>query len=166
MRFVMRGMMVAALVGAPTVLPAQGAPGERAEQLRERIERMFANRLRQDLGLGEAEAQQVGGVLAEWGDTRRQLEQEERTLRRALDGQLRPGVAANSDSLTRLIDRLLQNRVEYAESFQGEMRAMAPLLTPVQRAQFLRLRDQLLQRVRELQEQRPGAVRPGRPGGP
>lgn len=166
MRFVTRGIVAAALLVAPAMLPAQGAPGERAEQLRERIERMFANRLRQDLGLGEAEAQQVGAVLAEWGDTRRQLEQEERTLRRALDGQLRPGVAANSDSLTRLIDRLLRNRVEYAESFQGEMRALVPILSPVQRAQFLRLRDQILQRVRELQEQRPGVARPGRPGGP
>jgi hypothetical protein len=65
-----------------------------------------------------------------------------------------------------VVDRLLQNRVEYAASFQGEMRALAPILTPVQRAQFLRLRDTILQRVRELQEQRPVPGRPVRSGTP
>lgn len=166
MRTMTRGFVVATLLIAPISLSAQGVPGDRPERVRERIEAVFANRLKQELRLSDAEAQQVGAVLTEWGETRRGLEQEERALRRALDGQLRPGVAANGDSLSRVIDRLLQNRVEYAESFQGEMRALEPILSPVQRAQFLRMRDMILQRVRELQEQRPVQGRPVRPGAP
>ena len=165
-RTMIRGIVLGALVLSPATGSAQGVPGERAERLRDRVETVFTSRLQQELGLTEAQTQQVGEVLTRWGETRRELEQEERGLRRALDGQLRPGVAANSDSVTRLIDRLLQNRVEYAESFQGEMRALAPMLTPVQRAQFLRLRDTILRRVRELQEQRPVPGRPVRPGAP
>ncbi len=166
MRTLGRTLLLATLVLAPGALVAQAATGERADQLRERIERMFTNRLRQDLGLSDAQVVQVGAVLTEWGSVRQRLEEEERALRRALDGQLRPGVAANADSVTRVIDRLLRNRVEYAESFQAEMRALGPILSPVQRAQFLRLRDELLRRVRELQEQRPVQGRLVRPGVP
>lgn len=165
MRRLIGVLATGAMVLCPTFASSQ-EPGPVSQVLRQRIEVQFANRLRRDLGLTDAQAQQVGAVLTQWGATRRQLEEEERSLRRALDGQLRPGVAADADSVTRVIERLLGNRVEYAQSFQGEMRALEPILTPVQRAQFLRLRDMILQRVRELQEQRSVQGRPVRPGGP
>jgi hypothetical protein len=41
---------------------------------------------------------------------RRAMEQEERDLRQALQGQLRPGVAANSDSVSRIVNQLLISR--------------------------------------------------------
>ncbi len=165
MRMTTRGFVLGAVLLFPAMLTAQnGAPPPR-QMLRQRVEAVFMTRLKQDLGLDEAQAQKVGAVLADWGDKRRDLEVQERGLRRALDGQLRPGVAAERDSLTRIVDGLLQNRVDYARSFQGEMRDLAPLLSPVQRAQFLRLRDELLRRVQELQDQRPVPGRPVRPGG-
>jgi hypothetical protein len=37
------------------------------------------------------------------------------------------------------------------------MRELSPILNPVQRGQFQVARDQLLQKVRELQQQRTGA---------
>lgn len=160
MRTTSRALLVAALFGVPPLLAAQG--GARPAQVRQRIEQVFMTRLRQDLNLSAEQADKVGAVLTDWGGKRRDLEDQERDFRRALDGQLRPGVAADSDSLTRLVDGLLQNRVAYAQSFQSEMRDLTPILTPVQRAQFLRLRDNLLQRVRDLQDQR----REGPPVGP
>ncbi len=152
MKTTSRAVLLAALLSAPSLLVAQVAG--RPAPVRERIEQVFMTRLRQDLGLSAEQADKVGGVLTDWGGKRRELEDQERDFRRALEGQLRPGVAADSDSLTRLVDGLLQNRVAYAQSFQSEMRDLTPILTPVQRAQFLRLRDNLLQRVRDLQDQR------------
>ena len=139
-----------ALVASPLAgqVPVRGQP------VRQAVEVAFATRLQQELGLDAQESERVRGVLMEWGESRRELEQEERQVRRALGQQLRPGIAADADSVSRLIDRLLQNRVAYAESFQGEMRALEPILTPAQRGQFLLLRDQLLQRVRQLQADR------------
>jgi len=149
-----RGFVLGLVLLLPTVLVAQdGAPPPR-QMLRQRVETVFLGRLRQDLGLNEDQALKVSAVLTDWGGKRRDLEMQERGLRQALDGQLRPGVAADRDSLTRIVDGLLQNRVDYAQSFQGEMRDLTPLLTPVQRAQYLRLRDQLLRRVQDLQDQR------------
>lgn len=166
MRKMTRGLILGALVLAPGALTAQDN-GPPRQMLRQRVEAVFMTRLRQELRLDDAQARKVGAVLTDWGGKRRELEIQERGLRQALDGQLRPGVAANGDSLTRVVDGLLRNRVAYAESFQGEMRDLAPLLTPVQRAQFLRMRDQLLRRVQELQDQRPAQQRrPGPPGAP
>lgn len=83
-----------------------------------------------------------------------------RRLQDALDGELRPGVAANADSVSRMIDRMGQNRVAYAESFRDEMRDLAPVLSPIQRGQYLIMRDRLLQRIRELQDNRQPAGGP------
>jgi hypothetical protein len=123
------------------------------------VETAFATRLQQELGLDAATSERVRTVLTEWGGSRQALEVEERQLRVALQRQLRPGIAADADSVSKLIDRLMANRVAYAESFQGEMRALSPLLTPAQRGQFLLLRDQVLQRVRAIQAERGTPVR-------
>lgn len=141
---------VALCVAAP--LAAQDRTPPMRPQM---IEQAFAQRMQQQLGLDQATADKVRAVLTEWGGQRRELETEERQLHRALERQLRPGVAANADSVSRAIDQLLQNRVAYAETFQAEMRELAPVLSPVQRAQFLMMRDQILRRIRELQEARP-----------
>jgi hypothetical protein len=88
---------------------------------------------------------------------RRDMERQERDLRQALNRQLRPGVAADADSVARLVDGLTEQRVAYAETFREEMREVAAILTPVQRGQYLLLRDRLMQRVQEIRQSRPGA---------
>jgi hypothetical protein len=140
--------------------PSRAAQDRRMGQIIA-IEGAFAARLQRELGLDAPTYGHFREVLSEWGRVRAGLDVVEQQLRVALNRQLRPGVAASADSVTGLIDRLLQNRVEYAQAFQGEMRALDPLLTPVQRGQYLQLRDQLLQRVRQIQAERgmlPGAL--------
>lgn len=145
----------------------QGPPGAgrggppRAAALRGQIEETFMRRAADELGLSEEQSAKMSRIVLAAGERRRDLEDEQRRLQVALDGQFRPGVAANADSVNRMIDRLGQNRVSYAESFRDEMKELQPILTPVQRGQFLKMRDRLLQRIRELQENR-GAP-PARP---
>jgi hypothetical protein len=91
------------------------------------------------------------------------MERDERRLRAALAGQLRPGVAANPDSVNKLVDALTNHRVAYAQTFQDEMRELSTILNPVQRGQYLLLRDRLMQRVQALMENRPAAALPDRP---
>lgn len=141
------------------LLPAAGLAAQvrqpaRAQQLRQRIEQQFLQRLVTDLRLGDDQATRLEGVLGQWGEHRRGLETEERELRRAVSDQLRPGIAADTTALSRNLDRLLANRVAYAESFQGEMAELKDLLSPVQRAQFLLMRDQILRRAQELMQER------------
>jgi Spy/CpxP family protein refolding chaperone len=155
-------MLVAGLLVGAAVTPAaaQGVP-PRAAQMRDRIEQAFLQRTREELRLTDDQAEKMAKVVGAWGEKRRVLEDEERELRRTIDGQLRPGVAADAAALNRSVEALTANRVAYAQSFQGEMEELGSFLSPVQRAQFLTLRDRLLMRVREMQQGRaaPPAVR-------
>lgn len=149
------------LAGAAIPAAAQGGPPPRAAQMRDRIEQAFLQRTKEELRLTDEQTEKMSKVVSAWGEKRRALEDEERELRRTIDGELRPGVAADAAVLNRSIDALTANRVAYAQSFQGEMQELAAFLSPVQRAQFLTLRDRLLMRVREMQQGRaaPPAVR-------
>jgi hypothetical protein len=164
MRFANRSniMLIAGLllIGGITPMAAQARPGQRTQQIRQRIEQVFMQRLATELRLTSDQSQQLGVLLADWGERRQGLETEEQQLRKGIADQLRPGVAAESDSVSLMVDRLLANRVAYAQSFEGEMASLGEVLSPVQRGQFLLLRDQLLRRARDLMAERP--AQPGR----
>jgi Spy/CpxP family protein refolding chaperone len=127
----------------------------RAQELRERIEERFAQRVQEQLGLSDEQTTKLRATSQEYGERRRTLEARERELRVALTGQLRPGVAANQDSVARLTKALVDLRVDYAKTWRDEMGEMS-YLTPVQRAQLYVMRDRLLQRVQEIRDERGG----------
>jgi Spy/CpxP family protein refolding chaperone len=154
--------MLASLVAvAPLAGQGRQGPPPRAAALRGQIEETFMRRATDELGLTEEQATKMSRIVMAAGERRRALEDEQRRTQQALDREFRPGVAANADSVTRMIDRLGQNRVDYAESFRAEMKELQSVLSPVQRGQYMKMRDRLLQRIRELQENR--ASPPGRP---
>lgn len=150
-----------ALVGSLLAVAPMGAqrnpaaPRPRAALLRD-IDQMFLNQVTREMALSPDQVPRFQRVVSTWAQKRATLEAEERRLRQALAGELRPGVAANPDSVSRFVDALNDNRVDYANSFRDEMRELTPILAPVQRGQFQVARDRLLQRVRELQQQRQG----------
>jgi len=154
--------IAAVLVGAAPVMAQQpGAAGE-AELLRQRIEDRFAERVKEELGLDDAQAAKLRDVARTWAARRRGYEADERSIKRALAEQMRPGIAANADSVARLTQRLLDLRVTYAESYRTEYRELG-FLTPVQRAQYVALRERVLDSMRRFRAERQGAagVRPG-----
>lgn len=160
------GMVIVALLAQPSALSGQDTLSDpaRAGQLRRQIEERFGERLREELGLTADQSSRVRVSLAGLAARRRGMEQEERGMRQALAAQLRPGVAANADSVARLVDGLTSLRVAYAQTFKDEMRDLSAILNPVQRGQYLLLRDRLMQRVAELQQgrARPAPPLPGR----
>lgn len=98
-------------------------------------------------------------ILVASSERRRQMERDERAAQQALRDQLRPGVAAQTDSVTALLDRLTSLRVAFAQAAKDEMKELGTVLTPVQQAQFLLSRDRMMSRAQDLRMQRP----PGSP---
>jgi Spy/CpxP family protein refolding chaperone len=145
-----------------SVAVAQNPNPGRAQQLRLQLEQRFAERVRTELALTAEQETKVRAIMGNYAQQRRDLEQGQRVLHQALAGQLRPGVAADADSVTMLVDRITASRVSYAEMFQAELKELATVLTPIQRGQLFLMRDQLFMRAQELRNQRMG----GRPGGP
>lgn len=134
--------------------PAPAADdGGQAATLRQRIEDRLAARVQEELGLTDAQVGKLRTTTAEFADRRRQMQRHEQELRRALAGQLRPGVAANQDSVSRLTDDLVDAKIRLAESYRDELKSLT-FLTPVQQAQFFAMRERLLQRMQEIREQR------------
>ena len=128
--------------------------GPVAERLRQQIEDRFGERLSQELGLTDDQSVKVRGVLASWAVKRRNLEREERQQRTQLSAAMRPGVAANDQAVTRLVDAVMATRGAMGQTYRDEMAELGTVLSPVQRAQYLLLRDRLMQRVQELRQER------------
>lgn len=142
---------------------AQNPPPARAQEMRRQLEQRFLERMRTDLQLTAEQDTKVRAVLGNYATRRRAIEDEERRLRQVLAGQLRPGIAANPDSVSLAVDGLTANRVSYAQLIQAEMKDLGGVLTPVQRGQLFLMREQLLMRAQELRQQ---ARMRGGPEGP
>jgi Spy/CpxP family protein refolding chaperone len=71
--------------------------------------------------------------------------------------------AANQQKVAGLLDQLMRLQRQRLDLVEGEQRELAKFLTPVQRAKYLGLQNQLRQRMQELRDRvGPGAMR-GRP---
>lgn len=145
----------------PTRRVMQGERGERELQLLRMIEERFANQVQQELVLNDDQMGRVRRILSASATRLRQLEWQERGVQQALRYQLRPGVAAQTDSVARLLDRLTSLRVEVAQAAGEEIRELAAVLSPVQQAQYVLMRDRLRARAQELRMQRGPMTPPG-----
>ena len=110
MRRALWAVALAALMGAPGAW-AQDVGGEddpvRNQALRQQIEDRFAERIKAEIGLTDQQLGRLRATSTTYGSRRRDLAAQERTLRGALADQMRPGVAANQDSVSKLTDGLV-----------------------------------------------------------
>ena len=128
--------------------------GDRAVALRQAIMDRFSARVQEELGLNDQQASRMRDVVGGYFVKRRNMEADERRLRQAMAAELRPGVAANKERVSRATDQLLDLRIRYAQSYRDEVKDLSTFLDPVQVAQFLILRERLLDRIREVQQSR------------
>jgi hypothetical protein len=157
------------LVLAPGVAAQQPAPARPdtadAERLRARIEERFAQHVQQELRLTADQATKLRASQERFGTQRRALMRQQLERRRALEDQMQPGVAANADSVRKLMDGFQAGRAQMLKIEQDEDRELGGYLTPVQRARYQMMRQRLLERVNEMREQRRGRMGPGAEGG-
>jgi len=159
MRRALWTLALAALMGAPGARAQDVGGGDdpaRNQALRQQIEDRFAARVKSEIGLTDQQLARLRTTSTTYNSRRRDLAAKERTLRSALAEQMRPGVAANQDSVSRLTDGLINLRASYAQTLRDENREMAQYLTPVQRSQVNAMRERFTQRIREIREQRQG----------
>lgn len=144
-----------ALLAGAVSLPAQQDSSMRYRaMLMQRIQDRFAARVQEELGLTDAQTSKMRQTTTKWFGFRSDLDAQQRQLRQQLASQLRPGVAANQDSVSRLMSQLMEIKVRYAESFKQESGEMSGYLTPVQQAQYFIMRERLLDRIVEARAER------------
>jgi hypothetical protein len=155
-RLILSCAALVALSAVPALAQQPTGPESRREELRRRLEERFALRVQEELNLSTDQMSRLRSTSREFAGRRRELEAQQRDLRRALADQMRPGIAADKDSVARLTDGLVDLRVEYARTLKDEMAQLSKFLDPVQRAKLLVVRERLIERVRTLREQQEG----------
>ena len=150
-------LTLAVLLAPPA--PAVGAaqqPQDTAEagRLRQRIEQAFNDRVQQDLKLTSDQTTKLRATQEKFGAQRRTLVQQQAERRRALDDQMQPGVAANADSVRKLMDGMRSGRAQLLRIEQDEDQEMSGYLNPVQRARYQQMRTRLMDRVQEMRLER------------
>jgi Spy/CpxP family protein refolding chaperone len=124
-----------------------------AAQLRSRIEDRFNQRLQENLKLSSDQSTKLKATQEKFGTQRRALMQQQQDRRRALDDQMQPGVAANPDSVNKLIAGLQSGRAQMLKLEQDQDNEMSRYLTPVQRAQYQTMREGFMRRVGEMRRE-------------
>ena len=136
-------------------MPAQGRTG---------LERQFRERLaevvRRRLNLNESQMRQLGVVNDRYERERMLLLRDERQMRQALRAEVLAGDSADQTKVARLLDRALRLQRQRLDLTEREQRDLASFMTPVQRAKYVGIQDDLRRRLEEIRQQR----RPGAPG--
>ncbi|HEX9631016.1 MAG TPA: hypothetical protein VGA02_01030 [Gemmatimonadales bacterium] len=136
--------------------PLSGQVRQDPERLREQVVQRFIENYRMQAGLTDAQVERFRSSVRRQWEARRQAEQREREILQALGGELRPGVAADADSVTRLLDALESVQADRMGQLRSEQAEFREYLTPVQRAQlvlaFTRLERQIEELIRRRME--------------
>ena len=161
MRKTILGALLVFVTG-PLIAQDQGPPAREALR-RQVLERFVQNFIRQ-AGLDDEQRVEFQQTMERQFRERAQQEQRRRQLVRALDEQMRPGVAASPDSVTALLESLVVVGEDMAATVRTHQEEYAAFLTPVQRGLFV-IHYERFQRQIEGAQRRQMPRRGNRPGG-
>jgi len=131
---------------------AEGAPRRRQleERLRQQLWRVTKNRV----GLTDEQMTRLAQTSRPFETQRRQLANQERAERLSLRREILAGANANQDRVAASLDRVLDIQRRRAQLQIDEQRALAAFMSPVQRAKYAALQEQLRRRAENLRGQR------------
>lgn len=159
--------LVAGLAASSAPAGAQrGSPDNtRRAQLEQQIRQRLARTLKERLGLSDAQLEQVRGVSSQFEERRRMLVEQERDIRIGLRQEVLLEEQANQERVSRLLDQAIEVQQHRLRLLEEEQRELARFLTPVQRAKYMAIQEQLHRALEEMRRpgagRQPGARRPG-----
>jgi predicted ATPase with chaperone activity len=159
-------MLVGAAHGQVRGQAGASAPAPQSTALEQRFRQRMGAIVRERLALTDAQAQQLGDVSRRFEQERRTLAIRERALRLQLRDELQAGEAANQERVGRALDRMLELQRTRIDLLQREQAELSRFLTPVQRARYVALQEQLRRRIEEARRQQEGGATPARPRRP
>ena len=141
-------------------VPAQpGAPAEARAGLERRFRERFAEVVRRRLNLNDAQMRQLGQVNDRYERERMMLLRQERQMRQALRQEVLAGDSAEQAKVAELLEHALRIQRQRLDITEREQRDLAAFMTPVQRAMYVGLQDDLRRRLEDIRQQRrPGAA--------
>lgn len=154
---------------ADTAGPALGADTPARRQLEQQLRLRLGQVVRRQLQLTDQQYAQLEAVNRKYEGPRRDLNQRERYTRLSLRAELQLGEKADQSKVASYLDQLNDIQQSRLQLFRAEQKDLSGFLTPVERAKYAALEEQLRKRVtqmrqRQLERQRArGARVRGRP---
>jgi Spy/CpxP family protein refolding chaperone len=133
----------------------QGNPqvgGNRA-QLERQFQQMLYQMTRRRVGLTDAQMNRLVPVNRRFETQRRDLQRQERQTRLALRDAMRDSAQADQAKISGYLDQLTQLQRQRVELFAQEQRDLAEFMTPLQRARYTALQEQVRRRVEQMRRQ-------------
>src|SRR5258705_325576 len=146
----MTRMTLVLLLAAVPSLAAQGkSPADTGrspdmQRRRDEFRQRHEARGKQELGLTDDQAAKLHATEQRFMQQRHDLMTRGRAIREGLHGQLQPGVAANGDSVRKLLDARQATRATMAQIDRDQDKEMAVYLTPVQRARYEMMHERMM----------------------
>jgi hypothetical protein len=131
--------------------------------MEQQVQRRIGAMLKQRLSLTDDQLIKLEGVTMKLERDRRAVRSEEFRLRSAMRRHLLAGDAASNDSVAPLLDRLPALERRKIDLMELEQRELAQFLSPVQRARFMALQEEIRRNMDEIRDKRPPGT-PARPG--
>jgi Spy/CpxP family protein refolding chaperone len=147
--------------GAAEARPEAGtnAPGRRQQMERQLRQRLWQVTKTQ-VGLTDAQMTKLGETTQRFDARRRTINQQERAERVALRQQILAGDRADQNRVAASLAHLQELQRQRVELQAEEQRELSGYMTPVQRARFAALQEQVRRRVEALRRQRPDSASP------
>jgi hypothetical protein len=140
--------------------PPAETPAARRQQLEQQVRRGLWQVAKRRIGFTDDQMLQLERTSQRFDVQRRQLAQEEKAQRVALRGQILADSAANQPAIAASLDRLHDLQRQRLDMQAEEQKEFATFMTPLQRAKFLALQEQVRKRLQELLRARPDSSAP------
>lgn len=164
------GAVLVATVGGSVPADAQQRQQQAATRLQRdsleaRVRQRMGQVLKSQLGLTDEQLQRLQTTNRRFESQRRALFMQEREVRAGIRAEVEAGDTTRNAQISTLLDRMLQIQRQRMDVTEAEQRELATFLTPVQRARYFGMEEQIRRRMTEVRDQREGT--PGRrPGTP
>jgi hypothetical protein len=142
--------------------PAPGAAAPRRQQMERELRERLWKVTKEQVGLSDAQMTKLGETSRRFDARRRTLNQQERAERSELRQQIAAGDRADQTRIATALDHLIQFQRQRVELQAEEQRELAGYMTPLQRARFAALQEQVRRRVEMLRRQRGDSATPPR----
>lgn len=144
--------------------PLAGQDAPRRQQLEARLRQGLWRITKNRVGLTDEQMAKLAQASRPFDAERRQLAAQEREERLALRREILAGQNGDQQRIAASLDRVLEIQRRRAQLQIDEQRAIGAFMTPLQRAKYAALQEQVRRRVEALRRQRPDSgVGVGRP---
>jgi Spy/CpxP family protein refolding chaperone len=147
-RLVVGAVAVVMLAGSVEAQRPGGGGRPPREELEAEVRRQFARAVQTRVGLTAEQMQKLGPMNERHAIARRRLQMDERATRMELQFALRSAAPADT-AVNRLLGRLVEIQKQRVQLMEREQGDLATIMTPVQRARFMAMQEQLRRRMDE-----------------